>query len=82
MIKTLTPAELEGATLDLPDRVIMKNGAAIGVEIDGSAQAGFPTLSRKLEFFFSKTLKDWNWHEYAIPSYIKSQSGSRDHRSI
>jgi anaerobic selenocysteine-containing dehydrogenase len=72
MIKTLTPAELEGATLDLPDRVIMKNGAAIGVEIDGSAQAGFPTLSRKLEFF-SKTLKDWNWHEYAIPSYIKSQ---------
>src|SRR6202011_996066 len=52
-------------------RVISKNAAAIGVEVDGVAQVGFPTPSRKLEFF-SKTLKDWKWPEYAIPSYAQS----------
>ena len=36
---------------------------AIGVEIDGVAYVGFPTPSRKLEFY-SKTLKDWKWPEY------------------
>jgi hypothetical protein len=29
----------------------MKNGQAIGVDIDGRACIGFPTPSRKLEFF-------------------------------
>jgi anaerobic selenocysteine-containing dehydrogenase len=43
----------------------------VGVEIDGQAYAGFPTPSRKLEFF-SKTLKDWKWPEQSTPGYIKS----------
>jgi anaerobic selenocysteine-containing dehydrogenase len=43
----------------------------VGVEIDGQACAGFPTPSRKLEFF-SKTLKDWKWPEQSTPGYIKS----------
>jgi anaerobic selenocysteine-containing dehydrogenase len=34
--------------------------------------AGFPTPSRKLEFF-SSTLKSWGWPEQAVPSYIRSQ---------
>jgi anaerobic selenocysteine-containing dehydrogenase len=33
---------------------------------------GFPTPSRKLEFF-SKTLKDWKWGDQAVPNYIRSQ---------
>lgn len=65
------PADLDGATTDPKSKIISKNGAALGVEIDGQARAGFPTPSRKLEFY-SKTLKDWKWPEYATPGYIKS----------
>jgi anaerobic selenocysteine-containing dehydrogenase len=42
-----------------------------GVVVDGIARRGFPTPSKKLEFF-SKTLKDWKWPEYAVPNYIRS----------
>ena len=43
----------------------------VGVKVDGEIKRGFPTPSGRLEFF-SKTLADWGWHEYAIPTYIKS----------
>ena len=43
----------------------------VGVNVDGEIKRGFPTPSGKLEFF-SKTLSDWGWGEYAIPIYIKS----------
>ena len=33
--------------------------------------AGFPTPSRKLEFY-SPTLADWGWPEHALPGYIQS----------
>src|SRR6266478_3620504 len=42
-----------------------------GVNVDGEIKRGFPTPSGRLEFF-SKTLADWGWHEYAIPTYIRS----------
>jgi anaerobic selenocysteine-containing dehydrogenase len=42
-----------------------------GVVVDGVARRGFPTPSKKLEFF-SKTLKDWKWPEHAVPGYIRS----------
>lgn len=32
---------------------------------------GFPTPSRKLEFY-STTMRDWGWPEYALPTYIRS----------
>ena len=43
----------------------------VGVRIDGEIKRGFPTPSGRLEFY-SKTLADWGWDEYAIPTYIKS----------
>ena len=64
-------ADLVDATTDPSSHVITKSGTALGVEIDGKACVGFPTPSRKLEFF-SRTLKDWKWPEHAIPGYIKS----------
>jgi anaerobic selenocysteine-containing dehydrogenase len=67
----LKPQDMDGATVDPATSIVVKNGVALGVEIDGKACAGFPTPSRKLEFY-SKTLKDWSWPEYAIPGYIKS----------
>lgn len=63
--------DLNDATTDPVTHLIANNGAVLGVEVDGQACAGFPTPSRKLEFY-SKTLRDWKWPEYAIPGYIKS----------
>jgi len=43
----------------------------VGVQVDGEIKRGFPTPSGRLEFY-SSTLAEWGWSEYAIPSYIKS----------
>lgn len=49
-----------------------ERGRPIGIRLeDGSQVAGFPTPSRRLEFY-STTLRDWGWPEYAIPGYIHS----------
>ncbi len=68
---TLKEKELDGAEVDPVTKVVHKKGAPVGVEIEGQPFAGFPTPSRKLEFY-SRTLKEWNWPEYTIPAYIKS----------
>ena len=69
--KRLSTSDLEDAAIDYDTGVIFRNGASIGVRVDGVDCAGFPTPSRKLEFF-SRTLRDWKWPECAIPGYIKS----------
>jgi len=69
--RNLRENEVKDATIDAATGVISRNGTALGVEVDGMARTGFPTPSRKLEFF-SKTLKDWRWPEQAIPTYVKS----------
>ncbi len=43
----------------------------VGVNVDGTILRGFPTPSGRLEFY-SRTLAEWGWHEYAIPTYIRS----------
>ncbi|MBX9695149.1 MAG: molybdopterin-dependent oxidoreductase, partial [Cyanobacteria bacterium] len=43
----------------------------IGIMVDGVARRGFPTPSGKLEFF-SPTLANWGWGDYAIPCSIES----------
>ena len=43
----------------------------VGVLIDGRVVRGFPTPSGRLEFY-SPTLADWGWPEYALPTYIRS----------
>ncbi len=68
--KLLSEKELEGTTTD-KHGTIFKNGKSIGVMIDGKAMVGFPTPSRKQEFY-SQTMVDWQWPEYAIPRYLKS----------
>jgi anaerobic selenocysteine-containing dehydrogenase len=69
--QALKPAEVEGATVDPATRLVSRNGQVVGLEVDGRARTGFPTPSRRLEFF-SKTLKDWKWPEHAVPGYIRS----------
>src|SRR6185503_18554651 len=65
--KAPSAAEREGAQVDPVTGVVTKAGAAVGVEIEGRAAVGFPTPSRKLEFY-SRTLKDWKWPEHAVPT--------------
>lgn len=43
----------------------------VGVKVDGQILRGFPTPSGRLEFY-SRTLADWGWPEYVIPTYIRS----------
>jgi anaerobic selenocysteine-containing dehydrogenase len=43
----------------------------VGVEINGTVRRGFPTPSGRLEFY-SRTLAEWGWPEYAVPTYIRS----------
>ena len=64
--------DLDGATRDEQSGSIVKAGKPIGViAADGRACTGFPTLSRKLEFW-SGTLSEWGWPEHATPGYIQS----------
>ncbi len=70
-LKTLSETELNGANIDKKTGLITKDGKSIGVMVDGKPCVGFPTPSRKQEFY-SQTLVDWGWPEYKIPTYIKS----------
>jgi anaerobic selenocysteine-containing dehydrogenase len=65
------PINTQGIKVDPQTHVITRDGVKIGVVVDGKAVEGFPTPSRKLEFY-SATLKEWGWPEYAVPSYIHS----------
>jgi len=64
-------SQLEGAKVDPDTKVATRAGSAIGIEVEGKILTGFPTSSRKLEFF-SKVMKDWKWPEFAIPGYARS----------
>ncbi|MDR7435402.1 MAG: molybdopterin-dependent oxidoreductase [Armatimonadota bacterium] len=48
-----------------------KGRVRIGLMVDGKPVQGFPTPSGKLEFF-STTLAEWGWPEYAIPVYPRT----------
>src|SRR5262249_21986420 len=43
----------------------------VGVDVDGEIVRGFPTPSGRLELW-SRTLAEWGWPEYALPTYIES----------
>ncbi len=42
-----------------------------GVRVDGVVRRGFPTPSGRLEFY-SSTLAQWAWPQFALPTYIRS----------
>ncbi|MCA9243618.1 MAG: molybdopterin-dependent oxidoreductase [Phycisphaerales bacterium] len=69
--RRLSEKELENTQTDAASGLITRNGARVGVMIDGAALEGFPTPSGKLEFY-SRTTADWGWPEHAIPGYIPS----------
>ena len=48
-----------------------KDGKVVAVQVDGKARAGFPTPSKRLEFW-SETMNRWGYEEHSLPSYIRS----------
>ncbi len=50
----------------------------VGVEMGGKVLEGYPTPSGRLEFF-STTLRDWGWPEYAVPIYPR---GAQERHSM
>ncbi len=70
-MRPLSEKELEGADINNETGAISKKGKPTGLIFNGKAVEGFPTPSGKNEFF-SQTMIDWKWGEYAIPCYIKS----------
>jgi len=69
--KPLSPEQLQGTQTDQDTGLISRNGEPVGVMVGSKALVGWPTPSRRQEFF-SATMVDWKWPEYAIPVYIKS----------
>jgi anaerobic selenocysteine-containing dehydrogenase len=67
------PERLQNTRIDEMDRIVPEAAGkdAVGVVIDGKPVAGFPTPSRRLEFY-SPTMKEWGWPEYALPGYVRS----------
>ena len=70
-LKKISKDDMVGASVDPETNIISKDGKNIGVKSNGEAYVGFPSPSRKQEFF-SKTMIDWKWPEYSIPTYVKS----------
>ncbi len=62
------PVNLAPMASPVPDA---QGRAPVGVRIDGMVRRGFPTPSGLLEFY-SPTLAQWGWPEYALPTYIRS----------
>lgn len=69
-LKPLDSSIVEGAEVNDKHQVL-KDGKVIGVQEGDKAVVGFPTPTKKQEFF-SNTMKEWKWEEYTIPNYIKS----------
>ncbi len=70
-LKEIPENELKGAKIDNETKTVLKDGKPIGVVAEGKPRVGFPTPSRRQEFY-SQTLVDWGWPEYKIPTYVKS----------
>jgi anaerobic selenocysteine-containing dehydrogenase len=71
IVYTREPATPSANIVPTPAPVATESGRPIGVVVDGVARQGFPTPSRKLEFY-STTLSDFGWPELAIPEYVHS----------
>jgi anaerobic selenocysteine-containing dehydrogenase len=71
IVSTREPAPPPKNIVPAPVLAAGDRGRTIGLMVDGEARFGFRTPSRRLEFY-SATLKDFGWPEYAVPTYIKS----------
>jgi len=69
--KVVSTEKLEGANFDAETKIYSKNGKNMAIEVNGKPRIGFPTPTMKNEYY-SQTMVDWGWGEFATPTYIKS----------
>ncbi|MBI1850152.1 MAG: molybdopterin-dependent oxidoreductase [Planctomycetes bacterium] len=55
----------------LHEQTLPSEKKADGIDVDGTIKKGFPTPSKKLEFW-SPTMKEWGWPEHVLPGYVRS----------
>ncbi|MHC5209943.1 MAG: molybdopterin-dependent oxidoreductase [Planctomycetota bacterium] len=67
----LPPETAARGRADGDGRLLDADGNVLGVMIDGTPRRGFPTPSGRQELF-SRTMIDWGWPEYALPTYVRS----------
>ncbi|MDH4121901.1 MAG: molybdopterin-dependent oxidoreductase [Deltaproteobacteria bacterium] len=73
-LKHLDPLDdktLAGIQTNPKTGLITKDGAPVGLMVNGKAVTGFPTPSRRQEIY-SATMAEWGWPEHTLPGYIKS----------
>lgn len=70
-MKELEGTQLERAEVDETNDAITNDDQVIGIHVDGKPRVGFPTPSKRQEFF-SQTISDWGWPEFVVPTYVKS----------
>ena len=68
--KHLSGVDREGVEMNEFGQFV-KEGKVVAVRDNGIAVAGFPTPSKKQEFY-SDTMAQWKWGDQTIPGYIKS----------
>ena len=68
--RTAKPASQNIVPIPTPD-ADADGRRLVGVRADDEIKRGFPTPSGKLEFY-SRTLVEWGWPEFAIPNYVAS----------
>jgi anaerobic selenocysteine-containing dehydrogenase len=73
--RPLDAEALAGTTTD-DDGTVRRDGAPVGIVVDGTARAGFGTPSRRLEIY-SPTMARWGWPEHTLPGYIESHIHER-----
>ena len=70
-MREIEEQDLSGTTVREESGQVMREDKTVAVQVDGTARSGFPTPSKRQEFY-SQTLSDWGWPEYSIPTYVKS----------
>jgi anaerobic selenocysteine-containing dehydrogenase len=75
--RVLDSAELADTTRSEDGETVLRNGVAVGIDVDGVVCSGFHTPSRRLEFF-SPTMAEWGWQEHALPTYVPGHVYWRD----
>ncbi|HKB15520.1 MAG TPA: molybdopterin-dependent oxidoreductase [Planctomycetota bacterium] len=68
-VRLLHERAVAGAEVDPATGIARKDGTPVGLRQGEGVVEGFPTPSRRLEFW-SRTMVEWGWPEHALPGYF------------
>jgi anaerobic selenocysteine-containing dehydrogenase len=68
-VRLLHERAVAGAEVDPATGIASSGGVPVGLRQGEGVVEGFPTPSRRLEFW-SRTMVEWGWPEHALPGYF------------